>query len=160
MWASDQFLQQTATKKFKIQSLARKGRKITSARDGNQKGEASNWHQTSKSNDEVRFVVTWQCMTTYSGEAVEIMNQLGFEVLGHPADSPDLTPSIISLDRSKMLYEVVVFLRIKIGTRCLSGCTTNRKPSSWREYASLWTAGRKRRVLCRKWPTCLTPAFV
>jgi hypothetical protein len=27
------------------------------------------------------------------------------------------------------------------GKRCLNGCATNRKLSSWKEYASLWTAG-------------------
>jgi hypothetical protein len=27
------------------------------------------------------------------------------------------------------------------GKRCINGCATNRKPSSWGEYASLWTAG-------------------
>jgi hypothetical protein len=27
------------------------------------------------------------------------------------------------------------------GKRCINGCATNRKTSSWREYASLWTAG-------------------
>jgi len=54
--------------------------------------------------------------------------------------SPLLTT--ISLDHSKMDYEVVDFLRTKkCGKRCINGCATNQKPSSWREYASLWTAG-------------------
>ncbi|PNF29630.1 hypothetical protein B7P43_G16518 [Cryptotermes secundus] len=49
---------------------------------------------------------------------------------------------IISLDRSKMFYEVFDFLRTKKwGKRCINGCATNRKPSSWREYASFWTTG-------------------
>ena len=51
-------------------------------------------------------------------------------------------PTAISLDRSKMLYEVVDFLRTKkCRKRCINGCVTNRKPSFWREYTSLWTAG-------------------
>ena len=52
--------------------------------------------------------------------------------------SPLLTT--ISLDHSKMLYEVVDFLRTKCGKRCINGCTTSLKPS-WREYGSSWTAG-------------------
>ena len=50
-------------------------------------------------------------------------------------------PTTISLDRTKMLYEVVDFLRTKkCGKWCINGCVTDRK-HSWRKYASLWTAG-------------------
>ena len=78
-----------------------------------------------------------------ASQTVETINHLGFEVLEHPAYSPDLAPSDYHLfGPLKMLYEVVDFLRTKkCGKRCINGCTTNRKPSSWREYASLWTAG-------------------
>ena len=66
-------------------------------------------------------------------------------------------PTTISLDHSKMHYEVIDFLRTKkCGKRCINDCATKRKPS-WREYASLWTAGPsgpKRKETVEKWRTC------
>jgi hypothetical protein len=34
-----------------------------------------------------------------------------------------------------------IHTKLRGGKRYINGCATNRKPSSWREYASLWTAG-------------------
>jgi hypothetical protein len=45
-----------------------------------------------------------------AGQTVETINHLGFEVLV-PAAQISPLPTIISLDRSKMLYGVVVFYR-------------------------------------------------
>jgi len=78
-----------------------------------------------------------------ANKTVETINHLDFEVLEHPAYSPDLAlPTTMYLDRSKMLHEVLDFLQTMMcGKRCINGCASNRKHSSWREYASLWTAG-------------------
>jgi len=78
-----------------------------------------------------------------ASQTAETINHLGFEVLKHPAYSPDLAPSDYHLyGPLKNALRGRRFSTDKevCRKRCINGCATNQKPSSWREYASLWTA--------------------
>jgi hypothetical protein len=99
--------------------------------------EASSSHQTPRSIVE-EVVVARQCTPARPLKPLTIWVSRDWNTLPIAQISPLPT---ITLDRSKMLYDVVDFLRTKkCRKRCINGCATNRKPS-WREYASLWTAG-------------------
>jgi len=76
-----------------------------------------------------------------ASHTVETINHLGFEVLEHPAYSPDLTPSDYHLfGPLKNALQGHRFSTDKEVQEAVHVCVTNLKPSWW-EYASLWTAG-------------------
>ena len=97
-----------------------------------QQSEASSSHQTPRPIVEESVVVAWQfhahTRPATPLKPVIIWVSRCWNTLPTAQISP--LPTTISLDHSKMLYEVVDFLRTKkCGKRCIDGCATKRKPS-------------------------------
>ena len=94
-----------------------------------------------------------------ASHTVETINHLGFEVLNTlPTAQISPLPTTISLDHSKMHYEVNFLWTKMCGKRCINGCATNRKPSQ--ACGPLDQVHRKGRRLCRKMTYLFRPTFV